>query len=78
MNGLFCPECQTDKHVDKYAEDGLYVCATCGKILGYLCRGCDKIYMGNRLGLHGNVYECKLCGKIQWGYTEWKRDQNRK
>lgn len=74
MDGLYCPNCNKDKHVQKYEEDGLYICETCGRILGYFCRGCDKVYTKNRLGLHGDVYECKLCGTIQWGYTEWKRE----
>ena len=74
MKGLYCPGCGIDQHQEKYAEDGLYVCEKCGKVLGYLCAGCNKVYLENRLGLHGNVYECKLCGRIQWGYTEYKRD----
>ena len=76
MQGLNCPSCGIVDHVQKYSIDGLYVCALCGKILGYLCDGCDRIYTSNRLGLHGDVYECKICGKIQWGYTEYKRDKS--
>ena len=75
MNGLICPECNEDKHVPKYEMDGLFVCQSCGKVLGYLCRGCDTVYLQNRLGKHGDVWECKLCGQIQWGYTEYKRSK---
>lgn len=74
MNGVCCPNCKTDSHDPKYEIDGLYVCKTCGKVLGYLCDGCDKVYLQPRLGKHGDVWECKLCGRIQWGYTEWKRE----
>ena len=73
MRGLFCPDCNTDIHDSKYEIDNLYVCSKCGKVLGYLCTGCDQVYTQNRLGKHGDVYECKICGRIQWGYTEWKR-----
>ena len=73
MPGLFCPDCKSDKHDPRYATDNFFVCVKCGKPLGYYCAGCDKVYETNHLGLHGNVYECKLCGKIQWGYTEYKR-----
>lgn len=76
MRGLTCPVCNTDKHIFKYEIDGLYVCETCGRVLGYLCAGCDKVYLENRLGRHGDVYECKLCGRIQWGYTEYKRGES--
>lgn len=73
MNGLFCPKCNTDKHDPKYEVDGLYVCSQCGQILGYLCRGCDKVYLSNRLGRIGDEWHCKECNRIQWGYTEYKR-----
>ena len=72
MRGLFCPECKKDEHLPEFEKDGLYVCATCNKVLGYLCYGCDKVFLENRLTLHKNVYICKECGNIQWGYTEWK------
>ena len=75
MKGLECPECRTDQHDPKYEKDGLYVCALCGKVLGYLCRGCDKVYLENRLILHDDAYKCKICGSPQWGYTEYKRNK---
>ena len=75
MQGIICPNCNTDDHVREYEIDDLYVCVRCGKVLGYRCSGCEHTYLSNRLGLHGDVYECKICGKIQWGYTEWKRNQ---
>ena len=74
MKGLMCPVCNTDKHDPKYEKDGLFVCYTCGKILGYLCKGCDRVYLENRLVLHNNIYRCKECGAIQWGYTAKKQE----
>ena len=73
MKGLACPVCNIDAHVPKYEKDGLYVCSSCGKVLGYLCSGCDKVYLENRLGQKDDVWVCKVCGEIQWGYTEYKR-----
>ena len=75
MKGLFCPRCNTDIHASKYEKDGLYVCSKCGDILGYLCSGCDRVYLENRLALHNDVYVCKVCGAIQWGYTNKKRGE---
>ena len=59
----------------EYEIDGFYVCSKCGTAVGYYCSGCDRTFTSNRLGLHGDVYECKICGRIQWGYTEWKRNK---
>ena len=74
MRGLTCPICNTDTHIRKYEKDYLYVCATCNKILGYFCKGCDEMYLENRLAFYNNAYICKECGRVQWGYTEWKQD----
>ena len=73
MKGLFCPRCNSDKHIPIHEKDNLYVCSECGKVLGYLCGGCDRIYLENRLAFHRNVYICKRCGCIQWGYTQYKK-----
>jgi len=73
MRGLPCPKCGTERHDPKYEADGFYVCSDCGEPIGYLCSGCDRVYLSNRLGLKGDVYVCKECGTIQWGYTEWKK-----
>ena len=73
MTGIYCPDCKTDKHVPEYELDNLFVCSTCGKIIAYYCSRCEQMYRSNRLGLHGDVYECRICGKIQWGYTDYKR-----
>ncbi len=75
MHGLFCPTCNIDEHQPSPAKDGLYVCVKCGTILGYYCRGCDKVYVENRLGRRGEEWVCKECDTIQWGYTAYKRKQ---
>lgn len=75
MHGLFCPTCNIDEHQPIPAKDGLYVCEKCGSILGYYCRGCDKIFVENRLGRRGEDWVCKECDTIQWGYTAYKRKQ---
>lgn len=77
MKGLYCPDCKSDKHIFTYEQDGLFVCEKCNKILGYLCRGCDRVYLSNRLTFHQDAYVCKECGSIQWGYTEFKRQVKR-
>ena len=77
MSGLSCPDCGSSEFVGKYEDDNLFVCKNCGKVIGYYCNGCGRVFTGNRLGLHGDVYECKLCGTIQWGYTEYKRGERK-
>lgn len=81
---LVCPVCKTNKFDERYKKDGLYVCANlprgeeggiCGKIVAIYCKGCKHNISENNLGLRGDVYECKECGKPHWGYTEWKRDR---
>ena len=75
MKGLICPKCNSQKQDPKYEKDLFFVCSDCGNVIGYDCLGCEKFYDENRLGLHGDVYECKLCGRIQWGYTEYIRNK---
>ena len=77
MKGLECSVCKTDKHQSTFAKDGFYVCSDCGKPLGYYCKGCDRVYLENRLGFHTDVFVCKVCGEIQWGYTDWKTKKGR-
>lgn len=72
MTGFAC-KCGSEEFLPEYKIDELYVCSKCGRVVAYYCTGCNRPFMSNRLGLHGDVYECKLCGHIQWGYTEYKR-----
>lgn len=73
MQGLICQNCGSTRQVPIYAIDNFFVCADCGHVIGYDCSGCQHFYENNHLGLHNDVYECKYCGKIQWGYTEYKK-----
>lgn len=47
--------------------------------MGYLCfcKKCEKIYPETKFGKHGDVYECKECGTVQWDYTDYKREEER-
>jgi len=81
---LVCPVCKVSNFDSKYLDDGLYVCANyphgedggqCKTIVAIYCKKCGKIIDENRLGLRGDVYECKNCGTAHWGYTEYKRER---
>ena len=37
------------------------------------CKGCKKLYPYEGFGKHGDVYECKECGRVQWEFTELKK-----
>ena len=65
--------CKKQRFNPYYEKEGLHVCATCGKIIGYYCKGCDQAYSDNHLILHDDVYVCKICGQTQWGYTEYMK-----
>lgn len=74
--GLFCKNCNKEVSADpKYSEDQFYVCADCGRPIGYRCRGCEEFFYDNRLILHDDLYICKVCGTPQYGYTSWKRNK---
>lgn len=34
------------------------------------CSKCNKIYMSDHFGQHGDVWECKTCNTVQWEYTD--------
>lgn len=77
MRGLECPLCHHDRHNAMYEKAGLYVCSTCGTVLGYYCGGCDRIYLENLTIEYNGAQVCKRCGKPQWGYTEYRRNKKR-
>ena len=68
---VFCPKCNSRNNNPKYANDHFYVCSDCGHIIGYECH--DRFYDYNHLAFLNNAFVCKECGKIQWGYTEYKK-----
>ncbi len=74
MKPIICEHCFSSNFIEKYHENAFYVCSECHQIHGYYCNKCGTWYYSSQLGLHGDVYECKKCGKIQWGYTDFKRD----
>ena len=75
MLGLTCPNCKTDKHEPRYEKMGFYVCSTCGKVLGYLCKGCDKLYLDNQTIKCNGQYVCRHCLTPHYGYTTWKNTE---
>lgn len=79
-----CPVCGSSKVREKYAKDDCFVCwnqpngetePICGTLIGVYCSQCDELLPGDRFGFRNDAYECKKCGKIHWGYTEYKRDR---
>ena len=81
-----CPKCGTHTFFDDYIKYNLYVCnnvvnagfgftTECDRFVACRCCGCGKELQEADMGLRGDVYECKECGKPQWGYTEYRRDK---
>lgn len=83
LETMVCPKCGTTTPNEKYIKDGAFICAhrdskgVCGNIVGILCKGCNKIYAKDRFGLHGDVYECKECGRVQWAFTELMKERKK-
>lgn len=78
MRGLVCPNCGTDHHRPDYENLDLYICKDCGRILGYLCIGCERLYQDNQLVKIGENYVCRFCGDVQPGYTRYKKGEETK
>lgn len=89
MPDFQCPYCYTTgKYDEHYLKDGAYVCdgiqlntdfenestEKCGTLLKAYCKVCDKYYDEDRFGKLNNTYVCKTCGTIQWGVTEYKKN----
>jgi len=79
-----CPTCGNSIYIKEYEKDGCYVCAykpngedggICGKVIGCICNRCGQLLAEDRFGLRNDVYECKICGQPQWGYTEYKKSR---
>ncbi len=82
MKNPTCPICGHSVYIDKYEKDGCYICAykpentyICGTIIGCKCTQCNTFLPKEHFGLRNDVYECKTCGKVQWGYTEYMRSR---
>lgn len=80
VSTLRCPKCGNQIFNEDFKKDGLYLCGHrgpnggyCNTILACYCKGCNQLYNEDRFGKHGDVYECKECGRVQWGLTEFKK-----
>lgn len=81
VENVECPYCGSHDFEAKYVKDGCFRCTgfeypslnRCSWV-GFYCSGCNTLGMKEDLGLRGDVYECKRCGKPHWGYTEFIRD----
>lgn len=80
---LKCPKCGQTEPNKKYIKDGAFICAhkndegfICGTVVGVYCKSCKEIYPADRFGFRNDAYECKECGKLQWGFTEYKKDRS--
>ena len=81
---LVCPTCGSKIFNEKYAKDECFVCwnrpkgengGVCNTVVGCYCSTCQELLPADRFGKHNDVYECKKCGKPQWGFTEYKKDR---
>lgn len=84
LMNLKCPKCGQTEPNEKYIKDGAFICAhkndegfTCGTVVGVYCKSCKQIYQADRFGFRDDAYECKECGKLQWGFTEYKKDRSK-
>ena len=82
FDGVVCPICGGEIWGDHNGLKTTFRCLTPtangGPCRGLACKclGCDKVYPSTNFGLHGDVYECKTCGRVQWDYTEQMRFRN--
>lgn len=69
-----CPKCGGHSFGKANLEKGIYCCKK-EKCYGIalFCEQCNKVYPESEFGKHGDVYECKKCGKVHWGYTDMRR-----
>ena len=91
VENVICPECGDNVYQEKYLDKQLYVCAhelepevipngptlhsVCSHVQAY-CKTCDKIYDQSNFGKHGEAYECKECGTVNWPYTDYKNEHD--
>jgi len=87
---ITCPVCGDHVFFDEYIDKKMYLCAhqlpdekignitlrsKCCHCLIY-CNKCEKILDQSEFGKHGDVYECKNCGTVNWPYTDYRREQD--
>lgn len=83
---IVCPRCNNSEFEPKWAEKNVFLCShldenkkMCFGSVVY-CKHCEKAYPESGFGKHGDVYECKECGNVHWGYTDLmkEREETRK
>ncbi len=83
---LTCPKCGGHYFWKEYINDGFYLCGNrpnglesgiCGTYVKIHCKGCDKDLPTERFGKRGDEWECKECGRVQWGLTARKRQEEK-
>lgn len=78
FDGITCPVCGGTLFDEYPGPKTIFQCAKKepSRCSGVVCKclGCDKMYPATNFGKHGDVYECKTCGRVQWDYTELRRD----
>lgn len=77
-----CPKCGSSKFSPELEQKGVYECINenadgtlCFTIAGAKCKQCACIYPINGFGKHGDVYECKECGQVNWPLTDRIREK---
>lgn len=77
-----CPVCGKTEFNEEAAKDSVYCCINreCESCLKppyanfALCKRCGVVYPVDRFGKHGDVYECKECGQVNWPLTDHVRN----
>ena len=88
---ITCPVCGGHVFDGEKAPQGLYICSKvnstmelfgetkniiCGHIQAY-CKKCEKVYDEKDYGKHGDAWECKECGTVNWPYTDFMREKEK-
>lgn len=76
-----CPKCGASVFDPDQEPNGCYVCHNkpndseyvCCEIIGAICKQCNEFHYFDSFGLHGDVYECKECGRVNWPLTDYIR-----
>ena len=76
---ILCPICGS-KDIEKMMKPGksgvydtIFRCNSMNHEGLCFCKGCKKLYPYSGFGKHGDVWECKECGRVQWEHTEQQK-----
>lgn len=79
---LQCPKCGSHKFWKEDSLEGLYICANpvdseafCNEVSGSYCPECKTLRPFSKYGKHMDVYECKICGRVNWPLTDFIRER---